>query len=119
MLSQVILASKTKFVYKFIQKVFQSQGINCYTAEEGESFGFQIDELSPQLVLVNLKDLDWPWVRENLTQAQNQNYLKVALAEDVSKLDDEVKNFFHHLISLPVEPFELVEKLKQLQGGEA
>ena len=113
MLQQVILVEKTKFIYKMISSILQSKSIDCYVADDSEDFSFQIDELKPQVIAVNLEVIDFQWFKENIEKAKQQNFLKIGLGQN-NRLDNpEIIKYFDQFVHLPIEPYEFVSQIKK------
>lgn len=113
MLQQVILVEKTKFIYRMFQEIFSSKQIHCYVATDEEDFTYQIEELRPQIVLVNLESMDFEWVRGNLERSSFQGFKKVGLCRKDSG-ENEIEKFFDLVELLPIDPFEFIKKLEEL-----
>lgn len=112
MLQQVILAEKTKFIYRLISSVLQAKNIDCYVAEDGEDFFYQIDELRPQVIVVNLDTVNFEWAKSNLEQAKFKDYLKIGLRQP-GQSDPDVTKYFDRILNLPIEPYEFVTQIKK------
>ena len=113
MLQQVIFVEKTKFIYKLVSSVLKTKQIGCYVVDNEEDFTFQIEDLRPEVIVVNLQSVDFDWVKRNIEAAKYKNFITVAIGKSEIE-DDKVKNdFFDHFVKLPIQPYDLARQLKK------
>jgi DNA-binding NtrC family response regulator len=54
---QVFYINKIRFVCDTVENICENSHIECYTLEESNDFSFLINDLKPQLVIIDVKTL--------------------------------------------------------------
>jgi DNA-binding response OmpR family regulator len=113
MLNQVILIEKTKFVYKLISSLLQEKGVKCYCLDEVHSFDYLINDLTPQLILVDANSFngDWNTFWSSVEQAEFKNFQTILFGKDEELANHPHKEKFNYLLPKPLNVTELYEYL--------
>lgn len=118
MLKQVILIEKTKFVYKLISSVLADKAVNCYCMEQIEDFSYLVDDLKPEMLLVdyNTASQNWDLFWRSLNASQHQSYLKVLYGEQKDLESFEEKKSFDAVMVKPLDVTTLYEQLSSFKN---
>ena len=116
MLKQVILIEKTKFVYRLISSILGDNDVRCYCLDQLEDFSYLLEDLSPQVLLVDFATAsqDWDLFWYGLNNSQYKDFKKI-LYGDQQELDHfEDKDSFDDILVKPIDVTQLYEYLKAL-----
>lgn len=94
-LSQIIYVNEKRFVCQLVEKVCKQNEIACYTVEQIDNFSYIIDDLVPQLVVVELDT--FTKFEDIILLSINESKNKPQLVK-IDKLDpntfiDQIKSF--------------------------
>lgn len=92
LLKQIILIHKNKFVIQVMETLCQSADILIYSMEDANDFAYLLDDLKPDILLVDegiLKDELLSFNR-NLEQAENKDYKIIVLGDNNYGINGEI-----------------------------
>lgn len=94
-LSQIIYVNEKRFVCQLVEKVCKQNEIACYTVEQIDNFSYIINDLVPQLVVVELDT--FTKFEDIILLSINESKNKPQLVK-IDKLDpntfiDQIKSF--------------------------
>lgn len=116
MLNQIILIEKTKLVSKLLTAVLSDKSINSYCLDQIENFTYLIDDLAPQIVLVEVQTAseDWQLFWDSLNKAKVKNFKLILFGEkeQVEKLENLEK--FDAVLLKPLDISTIYEQLSSL-----
>lgn len=111
-LSQIIYFNKIKFVCKVVENACKAEGISCYSLDEVCDFAFLVNDLEPQLIVINQPTLEF-YGEKFFKYINNCDFSsKIVLMTDLSNPVQGVDAF----LPLDLEPVRFIEDLKQIFG---
>jgi hypothetical protein len=94
-LTQIIYVNEKRFVCQLVEKVCKQNEIACYTVEQIDNFSYIIDDLVPQLVVVeldtftNFEDI----ILLSINESKNKPQLVKIDKLDPNTFIDQIKSF--------------------------
>ena len=116
-LEQVIIISQVKFASEFWKKIFQAQSIQTLIVDDFTSFAHFIDDLNPELVMVDLKLAQLPTFDENFLREIKKAKADYSLLFLGTKEEWEENQKYHQLgnhLETPIALATAVETIKTL-----
>lgn len=116
MLDQVILIEKTKLVSKLLSTVLESNGAKCYVLNELEDFSYLVDDLRPQILLVEVStlrdDLELFWKAIDNSAFKSFKLVLFGKKDDVDSITN-IERFDSKLYK-PIDISNIYEQLSSL-----
>lgn len=111
MLKQIVFIYRDEFVCRLMLKMTADAGINCYTLSDvNENFGYVLDDLSPELVVIDQVSLEnhTALIEESLKASQAQ--FKTVL---LKKSESETTGFDFQM-NLPIKVETFIDEISSL-----
>ena len=116
MLNQVLLIEKNKLSSKILSANIEGNNTKCYALDQLEDFTYLIDDLSPQIMLIEVFTfLDNPQVFWNSVEISTQKNVKLVLfgeVEDITTISEKDK--FDLILEKPIQIARLYKQLSSL-----
>lgn len=113
MLNQVILIEETKFINKLISSLLQDNEVQCYCLDQIEDFSYLLEDLTPQILLVNcnIASSHWDIFAQSVINSKYQGFKKI-LYGDVEEIHSfEMCDFFDDTLPKPLDIMNLFDYL--------
>lgn len=116
MLNQVLLIEKNKLSSKILSANIEGNNAKCYTMDQLEDFTYLIDDLSPQIILIEVSTfLDDPQVFWNSVEISTQKNVKLVLFGEVEAMATILEqDKFDLILEKPIQISRLYKQLSSL-----
>lgn len=114
MMGLIFWIDENTFATNLVERALKGQGVDFYTVKDAKDFSYLIEDLKPQIVVIDsqtaLKDIEV--FKKQFEQTQSFFNAKIVVIEgnaELSFLGDQVK-----VLQRPFDPFKLKEFFSQI-----
>jgi DNA-binding response OmpR family regulator len=111
MVKQVFWIGSVKFVSQLVESTLKGENMKCYTHESDHDFQFILDDIKPDLVIIDAELVN----DASLKEISQSKVSKVALFADENEFESLKDKFnFCGQLHKPLEVMEMVQSIKSL-----